>query len=146
MISAQAARATMMTVPEDSKAKPFTAGQALGKEKSLERFKMARADLNYLLENYDYITKGGGDNVRRYLGTVGINSGMYGISKVLRELQGEADNIVEYTENMEEFNAYLGQADTACYSANFVEFSAAKTTPEEFYRNARIGTYTGIHL
>ena len=129
----------MMSVPEDSDAKLFAAGKPLGKEKAIERFKMAQSDLNYLLENYDTITEGGGDNVRRYLGTVGVTSSMYGISKVLKELQGEADDIVEYTENMNEFNAYLGQADTACYSANFVEFSAAKTKPEEFFKNAKIG-------
>jgi hypothetical protein len=79
---------------------------------------------------------GGGDNVRRYLGTVGFTSSLYGISKVLKELQDEADDIVKYTENMNEFDAYLRAADTACYSANFVEFSAAKTKPEAFFKDA----------
>ena len=73
------------------------------------------------------------------LGTVGVTSGMYGITKVMKELQDEAEDIVEYVEDMNEFNAFLNQADTACYSANFVEFSAAKTKPEEFYRNAKTG-------
>ena len=63
------------------------------------------------------INKGSGDNVRSYLGTVGVATLMYGITKVLKELQEQADDIVEYTENMNEFNAYLSAADNACYSS-----------------------------
>lgn len=133
----QPAIATMMTVPEGSEKRLFVLGESLGKDKAIERFKMARDDLTGLLKNYDEISAEGGDNIRRYLGTVGVTSGMYGITKVMKELQDEAEDIVEYVEDMNEFNAFLNQADTACYSANFVEFSAAKTKPEEFYRNAK---------
>ena len=55
------------------------------------------------------ISKGGGDNIRSYLGTVCVATSMYGITKVLKELQEQADDIAEYTENMNEFNAYLVQ-------------------------------------
>ena len=65
--------------------------------------------------------------------------GMYGIPRVMKELQEEANDIVEYTENMNDFDAYLRQADTSCYSANFVEFSAAKTKPEKFFQDAKSG-------
>lgn len=129
------ARAVVVTAPT----KVFTAGQAMGSEDARARFVTAQKDLQYLSENYDDIVKnGGGDNVRRYLGTVGFTSGMYGISKVMKELQKEAKDIVEYTENMNEFDAALRGADTACYSANFVEFSAAKTRPEAFFDDARV--------
>eukprot|EP00816_Leptocylindrus_hargravesii_P006674 CAMPEP_0196809608 /NCGR_PEP_ID=MMETSP1362-20130617/9528_1 /TAXON_ID=163516 /ORGANISM="Leptocylindrus danicus, Strain CCMP1856" /LENGTH=215 /DNA_ID=CAMNT_0042184341 /DNA_START=1 /DNA_END=648 /DNA_ORIENTATION=- len=134
--TAQPVSAVMMSV-DDPVIKLFNSGQALGKELAIERFMLARDDLNYLLKNYGEISAGGGDSVRRYLGTVGVTSGLYGITKVLKELQNEADDFVEYTENMNEFDAYLRQADTSCYSANFVEFSAAKTKPEKFLDDAK---------
>ena len=137
-IIGQPASAVMMSV-DDPVIKLFNSGRALGKELAVERFKLARDDLNYLLKNYDEISLGGGDSVRRYLGTVGVTSGLYGITKILKELQDEADDFVEYTENMNEFDVYLRQADTSCYSANFVEFSSAKTKPEKFLNDAKSG-------
>lgn len=131
--------ANAVVVETDNKI--FTAGQALGIEASRKRFISARESLNYLLANYDDIVKnGGGDNIRRYLGTVGTTSGLYGITKVLKELQGEANDIVEYTENMNDFDYSLRAADTAAYSSNFVEFSAASTKPEKFYKDAKYET------
>lgn len=118
-------------------AQVFKAGQSLGVEDAKARFVEARRVLQELLDNYDEVQKGGGDSVRRYLGTVGTASAMYGISKVMKELQEQADDIVEYTENMNEFESALRAADTACYSANFVEFSAAKTKPEKFFEDAK---------
>lgn len=120
-----------------SAGKVFKAGEVLGKDDALARFKLGRKDLMYLLENYDKITLEGGDGIRRYLGTVGVTSGLYGITKVMKELQEEADDFVEYTESMNTFDSYLRAADTACYSANFVEFSAAKTKPEKFFDDAK---------
>lgn len=115
----------------------FKPGVSMGTAEALARFQQAQNDLQYLIIHFDEIVaNGGGDNVRRYLGTVGFTSSLYGISKVLKELQIEAEDIVEYTENMNEFDAYLRAADTACYSANFVEYSAAKTKPEAFFKDA----------
>jgi hypothetical protein len=121
----------------ESNPKIFTPGQALGAEASKERLAQARISLAYLTDNYDTIRAGGGDNVRRYLGTVGTTSGLYGIMKVLKELQKEAEDIVEYTEVMSEFEYSLIGADTASYSANFVEHSSAKTKPEAFFKDAK---------
>ena len=102
-----------------------------------DRFDAAKQDITYLQDHFDdIIAQGGGDNVRRYLGTVGNTSGMYGIMKVLKRLQEEANDIVTYTESMNEFDYSLRAADTACYSANFVEFSAAKTKPKQFFEDA----------
>lgn len=127
----------VMMSNDSPEAKVFTAGQPLGIDFAKERFQLARESLNYLLEHYDEIAAGGGDNVRRYLGTVGTTSGLYGIPKVLKELQDEAADVVEYTENMSDFDYYLRAADTAVYSANFVEYSAAKTRPEKFFADAK---------
>ena len=62
---------------------------------------------------------------------------MYGIAKVLKELQDQATDVVEYTEATDEFDYSLRAADTAVYSANFVEYSAARTKAEQFFANAR---------
>lgn len=124
---------------DSAEATVFKAGEALGPERARGRFVKAKESLQYLLDHYDEIVaQGGGDNVRRYLGTVGVSSGLYGIPKVLKELQEEAKDVVEYTENMYDFDFSLRAADTAVYSANFVEFSAAKTKPEKFFEDARL--------
>ena len=49
------------------------------------------------LKSYDEVCEGegGGDNVRRYLGTVGTISGLFGISKALKKLAEKANDIVE---------------------------------------------------
>jgi hypothetical protein len=120
-------------------AKVFKSGEAMDIEEAKARFLKAEKDLQYLVDHYDDVVKsGGGDNVRRYLGTVGLTSAMYGIMKVMKDLQPEALDIVEYTEAMDEFDSSLRAADTACYSANFVEYSAAKTKPEKFFKDALI--------
>ena len=96
-----------------------------------ERFIACRKDLRDLIDNYSDITsKGGGDAVRNTLGTQGVNSNMFGIEKLLKSLKFEAEDIVEYVETMEDFNAYYYQADGAAYQSMFVEHSSAKSTKE----------------
>lgn len=116
----------------------FKPGETLGVDAAKARFGQARQSLEYLIQNYDTIVQaGGGDNVRRYLGTVGTTSGLWGIEKVLKELQDEAEDIVEYTENKADFEYYLRAADTAVYSSIFVEYSSAKAKPADFFRDAK---------
>ena len=54
------------------------------KPKSVEearyRFEQARAEVATLLADYDKISAVSGDNIRRYLGTVGTSSALYGRS------------------------------------------------------------------
>ena len=90
-----------------------------------------------LLGNYEIVSKSGGDNVRLYLETQGVKSNMYGITKVLKSLKEEADDIVEYTEALNEFEAYLFRAEGAAYQSLFVEHSSAKSTPESLLLTAR---------
>lgn len=130
-------QAATAVVVEQPKEKIFIAGQAMGVPAAKERFLLARKTLKDILANYNEIKQGGGDNIRRYLGVVGTTSALYGITKVMKELQEEADDIVEYTENMSDFDSSLRAADTSAYSAIFVEFSAAKGTSEDFFRAAR---------
>ncbi|KAL9191038.1 hypothetical protein ACHAXT_000744 [Thalassiosira profunda] len=111
----------------------FQGGVAEGKK----RFQLAIKDIDNLLADYDAISKSGGDNVRLYLGTQGVKSHMYGIGKVLKSLKEEADDIVEYTEALNEFEAYLYQAEGASYQSMFTEHSSAKSTPESLLKTAR---------
>lgn len=106
-------------------------------EDAKTRFQLARTDLKYLLENYGEVAQGGGDAVRNYLGTQGVNRNMYGIQKVLKLLKEEADDIVEFTETMEDFNAYYYQAEGAAYQSMFAEHSSAKATPESLLATAK---------
>ncbi len=103
-----------------------------------QRFVAARKDLRDLIDDYSEITKkGGGDAVRNRLGTQGVNSNLFGIQKILKILSAEAEDIVEYTETMEEFNAYYFQAEGAAYQSLFVEHSSAKSTPESLLQTAK---------
>lgn len=112
--------------------------KSLSMDEATKRFLAAREDLKYLLENYSEITKSGnGDSVRNYLGTQGVNSNLYGIQKVLKVLTNNADDLVEYTETMEEFNAYYYQADGAAYQSLFVEYSSAKGSSEMYLATAK---------
>ena len=90
------------------------------------------------MNHYDEICEGGGDNVRRYLGTVGTSSGLYGIQKVMKILQNDADDIVEYTETMNEVNAAIQGADGSSYMAIFTVTSTSGVPPEKYFGDAKI--------
>lgn len=116
----------------------FEAGKSLTPDQARARFKEGQKSLDELIANYNEICDGGGDNVRRYLGTVGTTSGLYGVSKVMKILQEEADDIVEYTETMNEVNAALQGADGAAYMAIFVTTSSSSTPPQKYFDDAKI--------
>ena len=125
-------------------APPSPAHAAVGKlveppstEAALARFTSSRETLDSLLSQYPAISAKGGDEIRRYLGTVGTASPLLGIRTTLKVLQDSADDIVEYTEAMDDFDRHLASADQEAYSSMFVEFSAAKGKPEDFYERAR---------
>jgi hypothetical protein len=113
-------------------AKELTTNQAK------ERIISGQESLQYLLDHYEEIYAGGGDNIRRYLGTVGTSSGLYGITKVMKELQSEADDIVEYTETMDEINSAISGADGSAYMAIFTTSSTSGVPPEKYFAEAKI--------
>ena len=124
-------------VTDEYKKKIFQPGETLSRTAALERFQLARQSLRELLANYDSISEGGGDNVRRYLGTVGTTSGLYGIGKVLKDLQPFADDPVAYTEAMNDFSYFLSAAESAAYSAIFVVTSSSSTPPAKYFADAK---------
>ncbi|KAL7465592.1 hypothetical protein ACHAXS_005906 [Conticribra weissflogii] len=128
-----AAAAPLLTDKSTPDLPPFTSTSIT---EAKNRFLLAIHDIDSLLSNYDTISTNG-DNVRLYLGTQGVKSHMYGISKVLKFLRDEADDIVEYTEAFNEFEAYLFQAEGAAYQSLFAEHSSAKSTPESLLKTAK---------
>ena len=106
-------------------------------EEARARLASSRETLDALLSDYPSISAKGGDEIRRYLGTVGTTSPLLGIRTTLKVLQDSAEDIVTYTEAMETFDRILSSADQEAYSSMFVEFSAAKGKPEDFYERAR---------
>lgn len=116
-----------------------TRANAAGKDdaEAREKFVAARKELRDLIENYTEISMGGGDAVRNRLGTQGVNSKLFGIQKVLKALTDDAEDLIEYTETMDEFNAYYFQAEGAAYQSMFIEHSSAKGTPESFLKTAK---------
>lgn len=131
---AAAATKLLLTDKTSPDIPPFSGNVIAAKE----RVGAAIRDIDELLTNYDTITStGSGDTIRLYLGTQGVKSNMYGITKVLTSLRNEATDIVEYTEALNEFGAYLGQADGAAYQSLFAEFSSAKIVPGSLLKTAK---------
>lgn len=116
----------------------FKPGQLLTIDEALERLKEGRKSAQYLLDNYDMISEGGGDNVRRYLGTVGTTSGLFGIGKVMSSLAELADDFVDYTELSDEVMKAIQQADGSAYMAIFVTTSTSQTPPSKYFGEAKI--------
>jgi len=118
--------------------KAGTIKTTLTPEEAEERFRAGRETVNDLLKNYDEICDGGGDNVRRYLGTVGTSSGLFGIAKAMKALGERADDIVEYTELAREIEQTIEQADGSAYMSIFVTTSTSYTSPEKYFKDAKI--------
>jgi hypothetical protein len=117
----------------------FDFSKPLSRDAAYKRLAMGQESLDYLLANYDAIvTQGGGDNVRRYLGTVGTTSGLWGMSKVLNYLKDDAeDNIMEFTEAKTEFESAIAAADGSAYMAIFVTTSTSAVPPEKYFADAK---------
>ena len=111
----------------------------LSKETPQAQVKAGYATLGKLLERMDEITAAeGGDGVRRYLGTVGTTSPVFGIQKVFLKLADviEPKDPELYFETLERMVTKISDADAEAYAANFVTFSSAKGKPEDFYARA----------
>lgn len=116
----------------------FAVGKALTLPEAETRFREGRKSVQYLLDNFDSIAERGGDEVRRYLGTVGTTSGLFGISKVMKVLMERADDVVEYTETMNEVDKSIQQADGSAYMAIFVTTSTSYTPPAKYFGDAKV--------
>uniref|UniRef100_A0A7S0GFB4 Uncharacterized protein n=1 Tax=Proboscia inermis TaxID=420281 RepID=A0A7S0GFB4_9STRA len=110
-------------------------------EEAVEKFREGYKSITYLLDHYDEICEGGGDNVRRYLGTVVSTkdpSGLVGIQKVMKALEDRADDFIEYTELSNEIMKSITQADGSAYMSIFVGSSTSYTPPKKYFDDAKI--------
>ena len=113
----------------------------ISEEEAEAKFREGYKSITYLLEHYDEICAGGGDNVRRYLGTVVSTkdpSGLVGINKVMKALEERADDFIEYTEMSNEVIKSISQADGSAYMSIFVTSSTSYTPPQKYFDDAKI--------
>jgi hypothetical protein len=129
--------------------KVFEVGKDLTTEQAVLRFQEGEQSLRYLVDHYDEICEGGGDNVRRYLGTVGVGSGLYGIGKVLKVLQRSGDlvdDVVEFSDLSEELIAAINQADGSAYMAIFTTFSSSSTPPKKYFDDSKVEAKAALRI
>eukprot|EP00977_Amphora_coffeiformis_P011329 scaffold2726_cov167-Amphora_coffeaeformis.AAC.7 len=110
----------------------------LTEQEAEKRLREGRKSIQYLLDHFDEIAAGGGDNVRRYLGTVGFTSGLVQIDKTMKALEDRADDFVEFTETRNEVAQSIQQADGSAYMAIFVTTSPSETPPEKYFNDSKI--------
>ena len=112
-----------VTTPEAAKAQLADGYKALGE----------------LLDNYDKVTEeGGGDGIRRVLGTVGTTSPVYLIEPAFRLLFEKDESLpMEYIEGVESIMLGLQLADSEAYSANFVRWR--RLEPRAFLQHRFLG-------
>mmetsp|Transcript_15269 Transcript_15269/g.45598 ORF Transcript_15269/g.45598 Transcript_15269/m.45598 type:complete len:182 (-) Transcript_15269:26-571(-) len=82
------------------------------------QWKAASKEINDILKDWESI-QGGGDGIRRRIGTVGTTSPLFQIEKACRALIPEAEDPVEFGDALEELVLGLGRVDGMAYSSNF---------------------------
>lgn len=109
-------------------------------EEAEAQYKEGYKTITYLLDNYSQVCEGGGDNVRRYLGTIVGNppSPLVGIGKVMAALEDRADDFIEYKEMSNEVITSINQADGSAYMSIFVTTSTSYTPPQKYFDDAKI--------
>lgn len=95
--------------------------------------------LGALIDDFEKISStGGGDGIRRVIGTVGTASPCYLIEPAFRLLFDADDSLpMEYIESVESLMQNLASADSEAYSAIFIEFSSAKGKPEDYFKRSK---------
>jgi len=93
--------------------------------------------IDAMLADWPTLEKKGGDAIRVELGTQGTVSPLFQIDKALRLLRDEAADLVEFTEQSEEFALTLSRADSMAYSANFAGGSGKPTPPAVYIEKSK---------
>mmetsp|Transcript_6452 Transcript_6452/g.9234 ORF Transcript_6452/g.9234 Transcript_6452/m.9234 type:complete len:209 (-) Transcript_6452:796-1422(-) len=120
---------------------PQATSAAATQETALTQWKASVSTIDNLLENWSTISAGGGDAIRKELGTANFGkdtSPLFQIDKAFKVLR-ENDNVdlIEFTEQSEEFSNALARADTMAYSANFAGGSGKPTPPQVYIDKAK---------
>jgi hypothetical protein len=132
-VPATAAVVASLSVPLLIDPATATAATIITSEAAQIQWKQSETVIDDLLKNWPtVVAQGGGDGIRREIGTVGTTSPLFQIDKALRALREEAEDLIEFTDQTEEFQLALSRADSMAYSANFAGGSG-KPTPPAFY-------------
>jgi hypothetical protein len=117
------------------------AAAPLNQETALSKWKASAATIDNLLANWSSISAGGGDAIRKQLGTANFGtetSPLFQIEKAFKVLRDKDDvDLIEFTEQSEEFSNALARADTMAYSANFAGGSGKPTPPQVYIDKAK---------
>mmetsp|Transcript_14285 Transcript_14285/g.18017 ORF Transcript_14285/g.18017 Transcript_14285/m.18017 type:complete len:208 (+) Transcript_14285:80-703(+) len=114
------------------------ATNVISPEVARNQWKQSQTTIENLLQNWSGIAaQGGGDGIRRELGTVGVTSPLFQIDKALKVLRDEAEDLIEFTDQAEEFQLALSRADSMAYSANFAGGSGKPTPPAVYIEKSR---------
>ena len=134
-------------------------GKDMTLQEALERFSLGLESLRFLESNWDKVVDdGGGDNIRRYLGTVGVSSGLYGISKVLKTIKDQAAagaattndgidlDVVEFSELSDELIGAINRADGSAYMSIFATFSSSSVPPAKYFHDSYVETKQAMKI
>ncbi|CAE7812846.1 rpoA, partial [Symbiodinium sp. CCMP2456] len=83
-------------------------------------------------ETFAKVAAGGGDNIRRELGTVGTTSPLFDAEKAFKALAEEVEDPELYFETLEKLKEAVSNADADAYSSIFSMNSAAATPPQVY--------------
>eukprot|EP00439_Symbiodinium_sp_Y106_P087313 s46_g45.t1 len=83
-------------------------------------------------ETFAKVAAGGGDNIRRELGTVGTTSPLFDAEKAFKSLAEEVEDPELYFETLEKLKEAVSNADADAYSSIFSMNSAAATPPQVY--------------
>ena len=122
-----AAGAIMTSVPKPA--------LAMSTDAAKEQWKQSVKVIDAMLSDWPSLK--GGDAIRVELGTQGTTSPLFQIDKALKALRDEAEDLVEFTEQSDEFLLRLAAADSMAYSANFAGGSGKPTPPAVYIEKSK---------
>ena len=118
------------------------AAASITPDAALTQWQASVVAIDTLLDRWDSFA--GGDAIRKELGTANFGtetSPLFQIQKAFKVLRDNDDSIsdlVEFTEQSEEFTNALNRADTMAYSANFAGGSGKPTPPKVYIDKAKV--------
>lgn len=110
---------------------------AISADAAKDQWKKSVAVIDAMLSDWSSLEKKGGDAIRVELGTQGTTSPLFQIDKALKALREEAEDLVEFTEQSDEFMLRLAAADSMAYSANFAGGSGKPTPPAVYIEKSK---------
>mmetsp|Transcript_22776 Transcript_22776/g.65664 ORF Transcript_22776/g.65664 Transcript_22776/m.65664 type:complete len:221 (-) Transcript_22776:223-885(-) len=110
---------------------------AISADAAKEQWKQSVGVIDAMMSDWSSMEKKGGDSIRVALGTQGTTSPLFQIEKALKVLRDEAEDLVEFTEQSDDFMLRLAAADSMAYSANFAGGSGKPTPPAVYIEKSR---------